>query len=170
MAHYVICSVCGQRFNRDKEPFIKTSTRRYAHIKCAENYEASKTQEQKDRENLEQYILKLFNIEYLTPRIQKQIGQYVNEYNYTYSGIHKALVYFFEIKHNSIEKANGAIGIVPYIYDQAYEYYYSLWQAQEKNKNKNIQEYISNTIEIRISPPKRKPKKRKLFCFLDKEE
>ena len=35
MAHRVKCTICGQVFDRDKEAYINTSARRYAHYKCA---------------------------------------------------------------------------------------------------------------------------------------
>ena len=129
-----------------------------------------KLQENKDREELYDYIMKLFNISFVDPKIQKQIKKYIEENNYTYSGIKKALVYFFEIKGNSVEKANGGIGIVPYVYTQAYNYYYSLWLAQQKNEDKIVQEYIPKVKEIVIPIPEKNPKKRKLFSFLDDEE
>ena len=129
-----------------------------------------KLQENKDREELYDYIMKLFNISFVDPKIQKQIKKYIEENNYTYSGIKKALVYFFEIKGNSVEKANGGIGIVPYVYTQAYNYYYSLWLAQQKNEDKVVQEYIPKIKEIVIPIPEKNPRKRKLFSFLDDEE
>ena len=129
-----------------------------------------KLQENKDREDLYDYIMKLFNISFVDPKIQKQIKKYIEENNYTYSGIKKALVYFFEIKGNSVEKANGGIGIVPYVYTQAYNYYYSLWLAQQKNEDKVVQEYIPKIKEIVIPIPEKNPRKRKLFSSLDDEE
>ena len=92
-----------------------------------------------------------------------------DEYNFTYSGIHKSLTYFFEVKGNSIEKANGGIGIVPYVYQQAYRYYYALWEAQQKNKDKVVVEYVPTVKEIVIPVPQRQVKKRKVFSFLDEE-
>jgi hypothetical protein len=83
------------------------------------------------------------------------------------------LVYFYEIKGNSIEKANGGIGIVPYVYQNAFNYYYALWEAQQKIEQKVpiIQEYVPKVVEIRIPNPERKvKKKRNLFSFLDEEE
>jgi hypothetical protein len=68
-------------------------------------------------------------LEYITPRIRTQIKNYLTNYNYTYSGILKALKYFYEIKGNSTEKANEGIGIVPYCYQDAYNYYFSIWVA-----------------------------------------
>ena len=151
-------------------PFIQVSKRRYAHKECSMSEDEKKLQENKDREELYDYIMKLFNISFVDPKIQKQIKKYIEENNYTYSGIKKALVYFFEIKGNSVEKANGGIGIVPYVYTQAYNYYYSLWLAQQKNEDKIVQEYIPKVKEIVIPIPEKNPRKRKLFSFLDDEE
>ena len=170
MAHQVKCLYCGQIFDRDKVPFIQVSKRRYAHKECSMSEDEKKLQENKDREELYDYIMKLFNISFVDPKIQKQIKKYIEENNYTYSGIKKALVYFFEIKGNSVEKANGGIGIVPYVYTQAYNYYYSLWLAQQKNEDKVVQEYIPKVKEIVIPIPEKNPRKRKLFSFLDDEE
>ena len=168
--HIVKCYYCGQSFDRDKEEFVKVNSRRYAHKKCAENIEEAQSQEDKDKQALEEYIMKLFKTDFVNPMIQKQIKEFRTEYNYSYSGILKALVYFYEIKHNSIEKANGRISIVPYVYQQAYRYYFSLWQAQQKNSGKQIELYTPKIREIVISVPERKVKKRKKFSFLDEEE
>lgn len=168
--HLVKCSICGEQFDANEIAYVKTSSRRYAHASCKEKQDNELTQEEKDKIVLEDYIKKLFNISIITPKIRKQIKDYTENYNFTYSGIHKALVYFFEIKGNSIEKANQGIGIVGYVYKQAFDYYYALWQAQQKNVNKEISDYEPKVVEITIKSPQRKPKKRKLFSFLDKEE
>lgn len=60
--------------------------------------------------------------------------------------------------------------IVPYVYQKAYNYYYSLWEAQQKNKEKIIEYYVPKVKEIIIPAPERKVKKRKNFSFLDEEE
>ena len=55
---------------------------------------------------------------------------YKKEKEYSYSGMRKTLKYFFEVRGNSIEKANGGIGIIPYVYDEAYIYWRALWEAK----------------------------------------
>lgn len=170
MAHIVTCVYCKQRFDRDKFPFIQVSARRYAHQECSLTEEQKKSKEEQDKEALEQYIMQLFKTDYIDARVRKQIKQFREEYNYTYSGIRKALVYFFEVKGNSIEKANGGIGIVPYVYQNAYNYYLALWQAQQKNQDKVLTNYIPQIKEVVIPRPQRKVKKRELFTFLDEEK
>ena len=169
MAHIVTCVYCKQRFDRDKFPFIQVSARRYAHQECSLTEDQKKSKEEQDKEDLEQYIMQLFKVDYIDARVRKQIKQYREEYNYTYSGIRKALIYFYEIKGNSIEKSRGGIGIVPYIYKDAYNYYFALWQAQQKNEDKVVQQYVPVVKEIVIPRPQRKVKTRKLFSFLDEE-
>lgn len=162
--HQVKCFYCEQMFDRDKEPFIKVNGRRYAHKKCSQNYQNTLSQEEQDKIELEQYILKIFNESYLNAKIKKQIESYIKQYNYTYSGIYKTLLYWFEVQKKSIEEANGGIGIVPYIYNEALNYYYQLYLAQEANKNKTSQDYLIKTNTIEIYPPSADIKlKHKLF-------
>ena len=168
MAHFVKCLYCEKKFDRDKTPFIQVG-RRYAHQECSLSAEEKKTQEEKDKQELDDYIIQLLKIDYIDARIRKQIKTYVEEHNYTYSGIKKALIYFYEVKGNSIEKANGGIGIVPFIYKDAFNYYYALWQAQQQNKDKIIVDYQPKVIEVVIPRPQRKVKQRQLFTFLDEE-
>ena len=172
MAHPVKCYYCGIVFDRDKNPYVQVNGRRYAHKECSLSEDEKRTQEDKDKIDMEEYIKSLLNITCLGPRINKQIKAYREEYNYTYSGIHKSLKYFYEVKNNDVSKANGGIGIVPYIYKQAHDYYYALWEAQQKNENKIeiIEEYVPKVKEIVIPRPVRKPKTRELFTFLDKDE
>jgi hypothetical protein len=134
------------------------------------------TRELTDQEKLEKYIMQLFGTDYVYARIKKQIQDYVTNQGYTYSGIQKALVYYYEVKGNKFDegKAQGGIGIVPYVYQHAYNYYYAIWEAQQKQDHisdaASIQEYIPRTVEIKIPVPQRKERKRQLFTFLDEEE
>ena len=169
MAHIVTCIYCKQKFDRDKFPFIQVSQRRYAHQEWSLSEDQKKNKEEQDKIDLENYILQLFKIDYVDAKIRKQIKQYREEYNYTYSGIHKALIYFYEVKGNSIEKANGGIGIVPYVYQNAYNYYLALWQAKQRNQDKVLVDYVPRVKEVVIPRPQRKVKKRELFTFLDEE-
>ena len=64
------------------------------------------------------FIEKLFGIGYVSAKVAKQIKDYRELYNYTYSGMLGTLVYWYDVKQAPLDKANGGIGIVPYIYEQ----------------------------------------------------
>ena len=98
------------------------------------------------------------------------MNDYIREYQYTYSGMLKALIYFYEVKGNNKNKANGGIGIIPFIYKDAYNYYYNLWMIQQSNKDKNVIDYVPKLKEIKIPIPKKEPRKRSVFTFLDEQE
>lgn len=111
MAHIVKCPYCEHAFDTEKTEYVKINQRRYAHKECYERMLQQQSEEERDKQKLEAYIKQLFNIDILTPKINKQLKDYITINHYTYSGILGTLKYFFEVKHNSIEKANGGIGM-----------------------------------------------------------
>ena len=154
MSHYVVCSVCGVRFDRDKIQAVKSGARRYAHQACFPQGEiVPLPQKDEDLVKLENYIQQLLGEEYNKARVNKQIKDFVAE-GYTLSGILKSLIYFYEVKGNSRDKANGGIGIVPYVYKDAYHYYYSLYMANIQNQKKDVKAITSKIKEITIPIPK----------------
>ena len=160
MARSVKCPICQTSFFREQEEYIEHSGR-YYHKLCFEK----KKEQELELQELEIYIQNLFNITYVPARIKKQIKQFVEEYKCSYSGIKKTLIYFFEIKKNSIEKSNGGIGIVPYVYQEAAQYYYNLERAQKQNEALNIDNLQINRRVVTINSPKLKPKHKKLFSI-----
>jgi hypothetical protein len=162
----VSCKYCKKRFRKSETEYIQITNSQYAHVSCAE-LEAKR--EKTDAEKLDDYIMKLFGVEYVPPRAKKQINDYIAEYNYSYSGMLKALIYFYEIRGGDVEQAHESVGIIPYIYKDAYNYYYNLWQAQQKNQYKDIRQFIPAVVEVHIERPQRKVEKRNRFSFLDEE-
>lgn len=163
----VVCAYCKKPMSKKDEDCVMIGNNKYVHKACQELEEK---REKTDKEQLEDYIKDLFQISYIDPRVKGQIKKYIDEYNYTYSGIRKALIYHYEIKGGDKSKANGGIGIVPYVYQNAYEYHYNLWLAQQKNKDVEVTLYAPKVKEIVIPRPQRKVKKRQLFTFLDEDE
>ena len=166
MSHIVKCAICQKTFDRDKIQAVKHGARRYSHYECEPTGEkVPLIKKDEDLQKLLEYINILFKGQQNQAKVNQSIKKFHNEFGYSYSGIQKALYYFYEIKHNSIDKANGGISIVPFVYKDAYNYYYDLFMAQQRNENKKP--FIEKVREIIIKPPKvEKPVK--LFD-LDKE-
>ena len=170
MAHLVKCTVCGQQFDRDKVQAVKSGARRYAHYTCypeGELVPLPETVVDQDLIDLENYVKELLGDDYNPARVKKQIRDYKSEYGYSYSGMLKALTWFYEVKGNSIEKANGGIGILPFVYQDAYNYYYSLYLAQIVNEEKDVSQYKAKVREIVIQSPKVAEKPIRLFDLGD---
>lgn len=164
------CAICNIDFDRNSIQAVKYGARRYAHFSCypkGELVEMEKKQEEDpDFLKLKNYISSLFE----TPNwsmINKQIKDYINNYNYSYLGILKSLIFFYDIKKNDKSKANNAIGIVPYIYQQAYDYYLAIFKAQQ-NSDVVLKE---ETIEYVIKVPQHTKKRIKLLGLgVDEED
>lgn len=121
--HKVKCPVCEVYFDRDKEPSIQYKNRWY-HLSCYQTHKEKTVKEEQDKIRLTEYICKLYGIDKLSALINRQIKEYKEEKEYKYSGMLYTLVYFYEIKENkfSPERTKG-IGIIPYIYEEAKNYY-----------------------------------------------
>lgn len=163
--HKCKCIYCKAEFDRDKLPYVQISERRYAHKECAEKNEVQKTQNEKDYDLLVDYIESLFGVGYVSAKVAKQIRDYRLQYNYTFGGMYWALVYWYEVKGADRDKANGGIGIVPYIYDQAKEYYTKIQVAN--NLNADLKNYKAKIIEISITAPQQEERKPRLFNLGD---
>lgn len=172
MAHYCICPKCNIKFNRDKIQAVKISACRYGHASCYPDIKELVPMETSpsidpDLKALNEYIAALYGNKGNYPLIKKQIKKFHDEYKYTYSGMQKSLIYFYEVKHNKIEDSNGGIGIIEYVYEQARQYYYEIFVAQNQNENKS---FITKIKEYIIKPPKSKSNKRKELNWGTEEE
>lgn len=148
----VKCPFCEKTFVREEEEYI-VHNKRYYHKECYEK----KFPNRQEYDELIDYIKKIFKMDIITPLINKQIKDFVKEYKYNYSGMKKTLEYFYEIKGNNIAKARG-IGIIPYAYEEAKNYYYNLFlSCQTINKT----ELLFDKKEIFISYDKKNKIKRK---------
>lgn len=171
MAHYVICPKCGQKFDRDKIQTIQISARRYGHASCypgVENFIPPVKKEISEEQKIKNYAKSILKDTYNARKINKQIKDYLAE-GYTASGILKTLTYWYDIKHNNIDKALGGIGIVPYVYKDAENYYYNMYIAEMINVDKDISDYTSAETVVNIDLPTSK-ERIKLFDMGDEDE
>lgn len=163
MAHIVKCFYCNSDFDRDKEDTVSVSERRYAHASCAKKHQELIDKEEKDYEELEKYIKKLFSSNYLTAKIRKQIRDYKRDYGYTFSGMLSTLKWWYELKDGSIDKAQYGIGIIPFVYEDAKSFYKTMFEAASINDDKGDEYYHPKTVVIEIAPPEVKPRSPRLF-------
>lgn len=169
MSHYVKCPKCGETFDRDIIQAVRINGRRYGHAKCYpdnNNFVPLVEKKISEEQKIKNYAKSILKEQYVATKVNKQIKDFLAE-GYTASGILKTLIYWYEIKHNDISKAMGGIGIVPYVYKQALDYYYNLYLAEMANVDKDIDEYRPKEIFISIDLPK---KEKELKLWEDEDE
>lgn len=158
------CPGCSFYFKLDEEEYILVKNRHW-HKQCYEEFLIEKQQSQTKEEQLTEYICQLFKTNAPGARINKQIKDMIEKYDYTHSGILGTLKYWFEIKGESLEKAKGGIGIVPFVYNDARKYYEGISKAHESNKIFNETTLDMNEVVITIKPPQ--VKKKSFYIDLD---
>ena len=159
MAHRVKCVNCGLIFDRDKVPFVPVGSRRYAHANCSDYLEDTQ-----DLEELEAYILKTLKLDYIDAKTRLQLNNFRDIQKYTYKGMFFSVKYFFEIKKNSWDKANGAIGIVPYVYQEATDYWVER-EAKESGILAKIEKQIAARAAAEPIVIKKKQEKKKKYQY-----
>ena len=103
-----------------------------------------------ERVVLDKYICKLFGIKRITPLINEQISTFTKTNGYSLTGIRATLYYFFELEGREITEDVKGIGIVPYVYDEARDFFREISRIKEKNKG--FKEVITKT-KIQIKRP-----------------
>lgn len=148
----VKCPYCEEKFDREEGTKVAS---RYYHVECltkkqeenkfkAENpdfVEIESKGEGNDYRNLISYICDTYDLPKPTGMILKQIKTYKDEYEYTYKGMELALRHFYDTERNSVKEDSG-IGIVPYIYDRAKNFYIKQIKVEES--------IIEDDDEIRV--------------------
>ncbi len=151
----VTCKYCGIQFDREQTEFTQVGNR-YAHTACYNIKIETQKKEEQDYKDLVEYILKLFKIAEMPIKIERQIKDFINTYNYSYEGIRKTLEWWFDVKKNPISLAQGGIGIVPFVYHEGLEYYRRIATANEMSEDLEIKKpYIH---EVVIEPPQAQKK------------
>ncbi len=117
--HIVKCVFCQEKFDRDKEKYQEIGYRRYAHLRC---HEPKIDVDGTAYNMIIQYCSQIFGEKANFKRIGKQIKDFILQ-GMTYKGIYLSLKYWYDVKKNRIERSNGGIGIVPYIYKEASAYW-----------------------------------------------
>lgn len=223
MAHYVICKICGEKFDRDIYEAVKVGSRRYAHKSCVELHPETKDvtvaerpektleninkkmvltedqekitinmstgavtaeskkilEEQKEAENLvmlKDTINSIFGSYCNWSMTMRQINSYKKKYGYSYTGMARTLIYYYEKLGNDPRSSNGSVGIIPYIYDKAYDYYYNVWLRQQQNMENNLTYKHLSTEETKtidiikpISEPIKIEMRKPHFNFLEED-
>lgn len=158
MSTYRICKYCSQRFDIDKEPYEHIGNR-YAHAECHEKFLMLSEVKEKIHKMMAN-LTPLYNPARINNEIKKFKDQGLDE-----EIIYKTLVYWYDVTKHTAERSYGGIGIVPYVYKEAVEYFNKIEQAQRDNANVNMEDYVpieKDTYIVKPIPIK-KPKRLQLF-------
>lgn len=154
MARQVQCSNCKNKF--DKEHLTEYGKSKRLCKKCLSS--------QKEMDDLKEFICKLYDMEYVSPKLQKQINEFVNMHNYRPKAIKMIIQYAINIEKFEIEKELESITFVNYFKYDAIKYYTNKKEIKDSvkgcKKPKLETAFINNTSKGVV-------KKRKMFDLND---
>jgi hypothetical protein len=149
MARLVKCPYCEKQLSKEEAVEHK---KKYYHPQCFETWQKQK----EHRQELIDYICKLFRSDAPTGMMLKQIKDFQADYKYTLKGMELALRYFHETLGNSVQQGSG-IGIIPFVYEDAKNHY--IKQMKIADSLQNLEQNEEITVYIDPNKSKRKSKK-----------
>ena len=148
----VICLYCNKSFHREDEEYGQEG-RRYFHKRCGDKVK-----------KLQEFLAEKLGDFYSPTKIKNQINKITKD-GYSLDDICDTMYWWYEIKKSDPSKSNGGIGIFSYVYGDYINYKNHQEKVANLNKDKDIEDYISDdSIKITIHrTPIKKPKKLNLF-------
>lgn len=159
-----ICRVCKQEINKEKDDWIMPSRNWYFHKTCYGKFkEGKEIKKDSDYEPLIfDYIARDLKVSYDYYKVHAQINNFLKN-GMTCKGILFTLKYYYDRNgKENWERGYGGIGIVPYCYKEATEYWTNIEMRKRGSCEKVIEQIKSLNTEqkpIKYNPIKTKKKK-----------
>lgn len=122
------CYYCGGDVDITTDKYSKVHSNRYAHREChIKNY----TPDEEYIPKIYEY-LKSINFNYNYTQCDKQRVNFIKTMGYSNEEIYLTLKYMYSIKKLSPERSEGRIGLVPYLKEEAIQYFHNIEKKQEE--------------------------------------
>lgn len=147
----VTCAYCGcKTVDKLSQDYIQYKGKNF-HRECGEK--------QKEKDNFYSYVCEVFKLKAPGPRIYNQGNSFVEKYGYTYLGMQKTLYFIYAVKKHANDRPieSKSIGLIPYYYDEAQEYFKRIDKKKEMIR-KEIMNTTEEIISVKMAPRARKAK------------
>lgn len=147
----VTCAYCGcKTVDKLSQDYIQYKGKNF-HRECGEK--------QKEKDNFYSYVCEIFKLKAPGPRIYNQGNSFVEKYGYTYLGMQKTLYFIYAVKKHANDRPieSKSIGLIPYYYDEAQEYFKRIDKKKETIR-KEIMSTTEEIISVKMAPRARKAK------------
>ena len=155
-SHEKCFQIAVKAIKKDKDEKLAEKTKSKTKAKStpkpkAELKDAVSEEEYAEKKQYYQYLRDLIDDE-LSAKVYALSDQYVSRYNFTFKEMYQTLVYLHEIVEK--ELVGDIVGLIPFYLSEAQNYFKSIEQVKEVNKNIDISKMYKEKI-VRIQPKKR---------------
>lgn len=147
--NYKICLKCHEQIDINKEEY-RLIGKRYLHLKCFNELQST---DDRYIDMMYQFLKNEAGIDYNYIQCEKQRNSY-NKKGLSNETIYKTLVYIYKIKKINPSRAEGRIGLVPFMYEEALQYFNNL-EKQKKivdkayEKQKKVETKKMNIVDVK---------------------
>lgn len=106
-------------------------------------------EEYQDKKQYYSYIKDLIQEDQLSAKVYVLTDEYIKKYGFTFKGLYLTLVYLKEILEK--ELTGDVVGILPYYYEEAKQYYTTIEKISAENKDVSFSNMYKEKI-IKINP------------------
>ena len=150
MSHIVKCRICKQAFDTellDKDLWTMPSKGWYYHKECYTNWKVSSTHDDEEWKLLiYDFLARDLKVSYNYHMCEAQRKKFISQNKYTNKGIYFTLKYFYELQKGEWDKGKGGIGIIPFVYKEATEYWTKL-EIAKRGTMAMIEEQIKAKLD-----------------------
>lgn len=151
MAHLVQCRLCKEKFDIEQNEFVLIGQKSYYHKDCYDIWIANRQNPNAAEYTTDFWYESVIDYLYRDVRMNMDFMKVRSQWNHfikpekkmTPKGIYFALRYFYEVMGGTSSKADGGIGIVPYIYKESAQY----WTELESRKKGTLDAIIAQIQE-----------------------
>lgn len=133
-----LCKVCNNKFPKSQLTKFKSKNM------CPECYKREEKLSQ-EKDDLCETIKQLYGLPYVMPGHLKQINQFKEQYNFSYTGMKLTLLYCKNVLNLEFSTSRG-LGIIPYKYDEAKKDYLRKHQLSKQTKNANVVQTVKKIV------------------------
>ena len=162
-----VCRICHYPIDNKPETegvdWIQPSRGWYFHKTCYDTWKAAPATDEEWVSMIFDFLARDMKVNYNYHLCKAQIEKFWKDNKINPKGIYFTLKYFYEVKHNSWEKGHGGLGIVPWVFDDAKQY----WIEQERKKRGFLKELEAQSKERSVIKITRKEKTRDKYNLDD---
>lgn len=175
------CPGCGGTVTPSLTGDVVAPNRRHWHPNCYEAYlkkpkkktvsvssddPIKKLSIPPEAENLFFYCKRVYGLDFNAPIFTRQLKALQSE-GFSIPEISATIKWFYEIERKSPQEVKTPLGMIPYAYKEAMDYYREIQKAVSANEGKVLTE--SPPQEVVIQSPTREQKRSRRFKFLEEE-
>ena len=143
---------------KQKKAEKKAKTTGTPTVKVKELKDGISEEEFAEKQSFFEEVKKILKTDTLPAKVYAMSKNYMEQYNFTWIGMKRAIEYFYVLKENEV-KGDNIVGIIPYCYQDAQKFFSMIDETTEANSKIDTSKlYQEKLVKIDVASKRKKPK------------